>query len=358
MALVLNETKPTVLVDTGRGWRAVAHGGHRVRPRTDFRVPETLARYTAVWGSRGGTSDLSLVRAGTFGMAGLRDLHLVQHADGTPYVEDGRMFLTATCAGMGFFRQAHWGVFSFDPAALTAPGDGKLELEQTAHLISRRDGRLFGDHAGQVVRDGDRWLVAVSTWGDFSPQRGVHIRHTASTDDLLHGVHVLDTEQTPMPTERGCYDPGMTKIDGRWHVSYVESVGHQPSQFHPGLAVGPTEVDDWTKGLERAGQADDLTFCEGSILGRPDGPAGEWRFLASDGLARTYRVFDLDLREVGELDAPYGTNLPHPQIFDLPDGSQAMITFDGTRYARRRLTYGTHGDVVVMRATPSLPGPR
>jgi hypothetical protein len=141
-------------------------------------------------------------------------------------------------------------------------------------------------------------------------------------------------------------------------VSYVESVGHQPSQFHPGLAVGPTEVDDRTKGLERAGQADDLTFCEGSILGRPDGPAGEWRFLASDGLARTYRVFDLDLREVGELDAPYGTNLPHPQIFDLPDGSQAMITFDGTRYARRRLTYGTHGDVVVMRATPSLPGPR
>jgi hypothetical protein len=349
MAFVLCETKPTVLVDTGRGWRPVAHGGHRVAPRTDFRVPEVLARYKATWGSRGATSDIGLVRAGLFGMAGLRDLHLVQHADGSPYVEDGRMFLTATCAGLGFFRQAHWGVFAFDPAALSR---GDVTLEQTAHVFFRREGKTFGDHAGQLVRDGDRWLVAVSSWGDFSPQRGVFVRHTTSGDDLLHGVHVLDTEPTPMPTERGSYDPGLTRIDGRWHVSYVESVGHQPSRFHPALAVGPEEASDWTQGLERVGEAGDLTFCEGPILARPDSPDGEWRVLASDGHegARRYRVFDLSMHHVGDLDAPYGTNLPHPQVIDLPDGERVIVTFDGTRYAGRRLAYGTHGDVVVMRA--------
>jgi hypothetical protein len=349
MAFTICETRPTLLVDTGTGWRPVAYGGHHVRPRTDVSVPHVLASYKATWGSRGGVSDISLVRAGLFGMAGLRDLHLVQHADGSPYVEGDRMFLTATCAGLGFFRQAHWAVFAFDPAAL---GRGEVKLEQTAHLFSRRDGKILGDHAGQLVRDGDRWLVAVSSWGDFSPERGVYVRHTTSSDDLLHGVHVLDTEPTPMPTERGHYDPGLTRIDGRWHVAYVESVGHQPSRFHPALAVGPEGAGDWTEGLERVGEASDLTFCEGPILARPEGPDGQWRVLASDGheSARRYRVFDLRMRQVGDLDAPYGTNLPHPQVIDLPDGERVIVTFDGTRYAGRRLAYGTHGDVVVMRA--------
>ena len=350
MAFVLCSGRPTVLADTGRGWRPVLSKPYPVRPRVDLRIPETLARFTAAWGSRGGTSDLPLVRAGLFGMAGLRDLHLVQNADGTPYVRGGRMFLTATCAGLGFFRQAHWGVFAFDPAQLANGIDG-FALEQTAHLFSRRDGKLFGDHAGQLVRDGDRWLVAVSSWGDFDPERSVHVRHTSTTDDLLSGVHVLDTERTPMPTDRGSYDPGMTRIDGRWYVSYVESVGHQPSQFHPALAVGPEGADDWTEGLQRVGEADDLTFCEGPIIARPDGPDGEWHVLASDGRARRYRAFDLAMRPAGDLDAPYGTNLPHPQVIDLPGGERIIITFDGTRYAGRRLDYGTHGDVVVMRAS-------
>ena len=51
-----------------------------------------------------------------------------------------------------------------------------------------------------------------------------------------------------------------------------------------------------------------------------------------------------------KLDAPYGTNLPHPQVFDLPDGQRVLVTFDGTQYGKRVLGYGTHGDVIVMRA--------
>ena len=89
-------------------------------------------------------------------MAGLRDLHLVQHADGSPYTRDGRMFLTATCAGMGFFQQAHWAVFAFDPAELAASlgtsdepsatattSHDVLRLEQTAHLFSRLTPGMF-----------------------------------------------------------------------------------------------------------------------------------------------------------------------------------------------------------------------
>jgi hypothetical protein len=73
--------------------------------------------------------------------------------------------------------------------------------------------------------------------------------------------------------------------------------------------------------------------------------------LTSDGDARRYRAFDLAMCPLGELDAPYGSNIPHPQVIELPDGERIIVTFDGKRYAGRRLDYGTHGDVVVMRAT-------
>ena len=43
------------------------------------------------------------VRAGGFGQLGLRDLRLVSNADGSPYSPGGRILLTATSAGPGFF---------------------------------------------------------------------------------------------------------------------------------------------------------------------------------------------------------------------------------------------------------------
>ena len=344
LALAVCGGEVTVLADTGRGWRPVVTGGSRVVARVDLRVPATLARYTAAWGARGGPARLGPVRAGLFGRAGLRDLHLVQHADGTPYVRAGRMFLTATCAGLGFFPQAHWGVFAFDPER-----PGGLLLEQTAHLFTLREGLLLGDHAGQIVRDGDRWLVANSSWGDFAPHRGVHVRDCTTTADVLRGVHILATERTPLPTQVSSWDPGMTRIDGRWHVSYVESPSQQPFEFHPALAAGPPGTGPWTAELEALGAAVELTQCEGPVLARVDGPERPWAVLASDGHARRFPAFDLAMRAVGTVDAPYGSNIPHPQVVDLPGGRRMIVTFDGTPYAPRVLGYGTHGNVVVMR---------
>jgi hypothetical protein len=363
LAFVLCENRATLLALTDRGegpfrgWRPIVSERRKVSELVDLRDPATLARFTASWGARGGTADLGAARAGLFGMAGLRDLHVVQHADGRPYLRDGRMFLTATCAGLGFFQQAHWGVFSVDPADLAIPASGSSAqnlagaLTQTAQLFTRRHGLLLGDHAGQLVRDGDTWLLATSSWGDFSPQRGVHVRHLATRDDLLTGVHLLETERTALPTAVSAWDPGMTRIDGRWHVSYVESPSQDPFEFHPALAA--TDAATWTDGLAAVGAATDLAKCEGPVLAEVD---GRWWLLASDGDRREYPVFDLAMNRVGELDAPYGSNIPHPQVLTLPGGQQVLVTFDGTHYAKPVLGYGTHGDVVVMRHGPP-PGP-
>jgi hypothetical protein len=341
LAFVLCENQVTVLVDDGDGWQPVVTERDAISATVDMRVPTSLSAYRYAWGARpdSGIVRTGGVRAGLFGMAGIRDPHLVQHADGTPYVEDGKVYFTATCAGLGFFQQAHWGVFTLD---LADPS----RLEHVAQLFFRRDGLLLGDHAGQIVHDDDRgrWILATSSWGDFAFD-GVHVRHLETDIDLLHGVHVLETEPTPLPTKVSAWDPGVTLIGGRWHVSFVESPSQEPFDFHPALAAAP-EAKRWHEGLELVGAATDLHQCEGPVLAEVE---GSWWLLASDGDHRVYPVFDLTMGRVGELDAPYGTNIPHPQLVPH-DGGYLLVTFDGTQYAEELLGYGSHGDVLVMRS--------
>jgi hypothetical protein len=332
-AFVLCENQVTALADSGDGWRPLLSERTKVAGLVDLRREDVLARHTYAWGGTG--LEVGSVRAGLFGMTGLRDPHLVQHADGSPYVRDGRVFLTWTCAGLGFFQQAHWSVWSLDPA--DPPG---MRLE--AQLFSRRDGLVLGDHAGQLVRDGDRWLVATSSWGDFEPG-SIHVRHTESTDDLLSGVHLLETARTPLPTSHGTWDPAMTRIDGRWHVAYVESRSQKPFSFHPTLAT--TTRREWTEGLSQVAAMGGMRQCEGPVIATVGGDT--W-LLASDGRHRCYPVFDLSGQRVGRLDAPYGTNIPHPQLVPDPAGGWLLVTFDGTPYARSVTGYGGHGDVVVL----------
>jgi hypothetical protein len=345
LGLVLCENQVTALVDDGRGWQAMTTEATKTARIVDLRDPATLARHSYAWGPVGngtgaGTS-MGPVRAGPFGMTGVRDPHLVQSADGTPLVRDGQLYLTMTCAGMGFFRQAHWGVFTLD---LSAPD----RVVQVGHLFSRRDGRVLGDHAGQLVVDGDTVRLAVSSWGDFDPATGLHVRHAECGLDVLHGVHVVDTEPLAMPTRHSAWDPAATVIDDRWHVAFVESPSQEPFDFRPALAVGPPG-GGWGEGLERVGADTSLDQCEGPILARVE---DEWRLLASDGRGRRYPVYDLEMRPVGTLPAPYPSNIPHPQVVPLPPGSasatELLVTFDGTPWSRRVLGYGTHGDFIVM----------
>jgi hypothetical protein len=333
------ENQVTVLADTGAGWSPLLTERRRVAALLDLRQPETLRALTYLWGARPGSGEVVLgdVRAGLFGMTGLRDPHLVQHADGRPYLRDGKAFLTFTCAGLGGFAQAHWGVFCLD---LEDP----TRVEQVAQLYTHRHGLILGDHAGQLIRDGDRWIVLTSSWGDFVPGQ-IHVRHTTSAADLLRGVHLLETEKTPLPTELCSWDPGLSRVDGRWHLSFVESPSQQPFEFHPALAAAPNG-GDWRAGLSMVGAAKDLRKCEGPILTRV---RDAWWLVASDAERRCYPVFTMAMERVGVLDAPYPTNIPHPQIVPLPDGGHLLVTFNGAPFAKQTMGYGGHGDVIVMR---------
>jgi hypothetical protein len=340
-AFAVNENYVVALADAGSGWQPLVR--ERITALADLRAPATLARLRYGYGALdGGRVAFDGVRAGYFGQAGVRDPHVVTYADGTPFSRGGKVYLTLTQAGLGFFQAAHWGVWTLDLADPT-------RLEQVANLFFARDGVVLGDHAGHIVYDdrARRFILAMSGWGDFD-FRGVHVHYAVTAADVLSGVHVIETAPMPLPTDVSSWDPAIARIGERWHVAFVESPSQTPFIFHPAIAVsrpgGPVDQ------LTLAGRDASVDQTEGMILQKI---GGVWYLLASDGDARRYRVYDLRARLLGNLNAPYGSNIPHPMVLPITEGDRTryiMVTFDGTQYAEPALGYGTHGDFLVMAA--------
>jgi hypothetical protein len=345
LGLTLTGTHVTAWSREAPGW--VARARHDLRDLVDTRDEAALAELRLELPAGGGVG-------GGFGQLGLRDVRFVTDEDGTPLRRDGALWLTATSAGPGFFDTAHTSVWRLDTAA--------LEVEHTGDLFFRRPDRpgVFGDHATHVVRTGDGWLVATSTWGDFerpTTREGrrepaglrVTIAEQPATVDLLRGAHVLDTRELPLPTDGldsiATWDPHLVHRDGRWLVGFVSA--RRFFDFHPALAGG-ADLDD----LRLLGAATDRRSTEGTTLVEVDGRVV---VLASDGRdsrrgqRARFPAYDLAMADIGTLDAPYPTNLPWPTLARLDDG-WLMATFNGRPVGGKLLGYGTHGDLVVMRS--------
>jgi hypothetical protein len=375
----------------------------------DLRRKDVLATFKNGFGARspgGMTIAFDRVRAGYFGEAGVRDPHVIQYADGTPYIKNDKLYFTLTNAGLGFFEKAHWGVWTMDLSDYT-------NIEQVGNVFWYNAGEpdtILGHHAGQIVRDEaeGRWIVLVSSWGDFGPQGGdlgnfgtvtypdsdgyeppvdILYDELPLSVNLLKGVHILKGKKhpvnaVPFPTE-GKWDPGLTRIDGRWYLSYVIALDLF-SDFQPALARSPRGADHTDQRFVGADWGKRAT--EGPIIQKL---GGEWRMFASCGddepeqFQNRYPIYflraanpdapvDRQLAEEGKgrrlafdgyLHAPHPTNIPHPMIVPIPIKSGGrrrtkyiMITFNGDQYFEPVLGYGTHGDFFVMQAKQTVAG--
>ena len=223
IATTLTGRQLTVLTRNDGTWTARARVDLTDRVATGD--PEVLAGLEAdtAWLPRapGDRSPVTSWRAGTFGQLGVRDVGLVTESDGTPVERDGLLFLTMTHAGPGFFDTAHTGVWSFDPETLAVEHRGDLYL--------RRGGLVLGDHAVHLVRDGDRWLLASSTWGDFD-RTTMAVTLATSTDDLLDR-RARARHGAARPADRRPARPG-----GR-HLGPAPGAGRRA--LAPGVRGGP-----------------------------------------------------------------------------------------------------------------------
>lgn len=343
LALTLTGTHLTLFCRHDNEWEARAR--HDLGERVDVRRHAWLdaLHAGAHSGTQSGGSVLRDVVAGAFGQLGLRDLRLVTEADGTPVRDGDHLLLTATSAGPGFFDTGHTSLWSLHPETLAL-------VHRSDLFFSRPDREgAYGDHATHLVRDGGRWLVATSTWGDFEPtERPVRVTLAETDVDLLRGEHLLDAYDLSLPTDGftsvGVWDPHLLRDGDMWRVGYVSA--RKYFVFHPVLAQGPS-----LQRLTLSAAATGRRATEGTTWLRV---GDELQVLASDGpdsakgLRRRFPVFDTALNEVGQLDAPYPSNLPWPTLVETERG-WLLVTFDGTPSGGALLGYGTHGDVVVMR---------
>ena len=414
-AFVANENRVIALVsspsDLG-GWRPLIERdiyfetGNNPATSLDLRdqarlkpSPTALRNGFGARSETGSNILIDRVRAGYFGEAGVRDPHVVQYADGTPYIKNNKLYFTLTNAGLGFFEKAHWGVWTMNLSDYT-------NVEQVGNIFWRNEDdpvvpptKVLGHHAGQIVRDEGtgRWIVLASSWGDFGPQGGdgaltpgtvtpnparppVDIVYTELPleKDILRGVHVLSGRKhpvnaVPFPTE-GKWDPGLTRIDGVWYLAYVIATDLF-TDFQPALAKSTIDHDT---GLTFVGADWEKVATEGPIIQKL---GGEWRLFASCGddepaqFEGRYPIYFLEsanpqaaaanrrLAFDGYLNAPHPTNIPHPMIVPIRyrrDGrtytKYIMITFNGDQYYIERLGYGTHGDFYVMQAEQTVRG--
>jgi hypothetical protein len=388
-AFVANENEVTALV----GDRASDIGDFRplikrdVRFETgalDLRDATVLATYKNGFGARAtsGAIVLGAVEAGYFGEAGVRDPHVVQYADGTPYIKNNKLYFTLTNAGLGFFEKAHWTVWTMDLSDYT-------NIEQVGNIFWYNAGdttKVYGHHAGQIVRDeaNGHWIVLVSSWGDFGPQGGDRaltpgvvtppdqinnppvdiLYEVSSTPDLLSGVQILTGKRHPVndlpyKTE-GKWDPGLTRIGDRWYLSYVIALDLF-TDFQPALARSALGADHTQ--LEFVGADWGKRATEGPVIQKL---GSQWRVLASCGddepqeLHDKYPMYTLEMAFDGYLNAPHPTNIPHPMVVPIPlstgNTKYIMITFNGTQYYEPLLGYGTHGDFYVMEAAQVVRG--
>lgn len=351
----------------------------------DLRDVTVLGGYKNGFGARAASGKIVLggVEAGYYGEAGVRDPHCVQYADGTPYIKENKLYFTLTNAGLGFFEKAHWGVWTMDL-------DDYDNIEQVGNVFWHNDGdttKVLGHHAGQIVLDEakGRWIVLVSSWGDFGPQGGdgaltpgvvtpnpanppVDILYTErpGSENILNGVHVLTGKRHPVndvpyKTE-GKWDPGITRIGDRWYFAYVIA-NDLFTDFQPALARSAVGGDHTA--LTFVGTDAGKRATEGPIIQKL---GSQWRVLASCGddepdelgFDNKYPMYTLDMRFDGYLDAPHPTNIPHPMVVPIPlstgNTKYIMITFNGTQYYEPLLGYGTHGDFIVMEAAQVMRG--
>jgi hypothetical protein len=353
-AFVINENNVIALADSGQGFVPLVRAN--VASVLDMRDPAVLSRYRYGFGARAGSGTIAFdrVQAGYWGKAGVRDPHVVTWADGTPFIANNKVYLTLTNAGLGFFQFAHWGVYTLDLSD-NSPGG----LQQVGQIFWERGGVVVGDHAGHIVYDDtiNAFRLLVSNWGTFSGN-GVLINAATVQGDVLHGVNVIRNPTVQqLPTTVSRWDPHMVRIKGTWYIAFVESPSQNPFTFHPALAVGSRTGQFGNFTL--VGRDASHTMTEGMVMQKI---GGKWYVLCSSSPAEGppsgghYDIYDLNMRFLGYLNAPYPTNnIPHPMVFPIAD-TQAqktrwrMVTFEGTQYYENILGYGTHGDFLIMDA--------
>lgn len=333
-------------VDSGAGWAYVTGGD--TGAALNLNTPTTLNNLRAGFILASATSTtwkFNKLRSGRFGAVGFRDPTLMTNKDGTPYVRDGKAYVTASTT-LAYTTNTGGGAThnSIHEIDLTT-----MSMEIVGVFYNVRSSAFRYDLNLHIVDNGDGTQELFwATWGDSASSGGIRVVHSSFTGSYQFGTRVM----VAMPTylslpglpsaASGSYD-GMAAWDGnQWRLVYaVVNVSNAFSNnFWPAQATSP-DLITWTLVGADTGnlgyEGTKILNISGQFWATAGGP------LSGTKVARVYNNL---MVYQGDLPATFITGTssdtrPHAMIFPYED-NQYMITFDDTRWNSVDFTWGKY----------------
>lgn len=313
-------------------------------------------RKQAVFGAmsshlRVASQDAAYVTIGKCGAAitpgmGQADIRPVTDEEGTPLLEEGRLWFTATVRGGGLPHPAQ-GVFSLDPGVFDPRFEGMI-------VFDRGDGLLRNDLASHLFLDRPSgewrgWTTGFSAYGDPAKQEQKEILAIRSKKDPRKGFSVM--KAFPMGLVGDYEDPHgvFDKDAGKWRMLLCQNVG--------GYKAAAFESSRWDGDFARiAGPVE--SDSTGTTLQVIDGV----RYAFFGSADRTFHVCSFpELKPLGKLDVelpPWNGQANArvwPCLVALPEGYAApylMLTFDRANFPGMEGPNWTYGAMYLFHGRP------
>ena len=289
----------------------------------------------------GGEAGVSAVTARLYSGIGTADIRPIKYADGTPIIEDGRVFLTASA-------RLETGCYQCILSWLPTTCDFKME---GALFFDVGDKMTANDVASTIIYDKEnsKWYI---WYCSFS--HGHVLARAALDSDPRRGIHIIDA--IPMQTREGASlsdfvgvtgdeDPDLVKIDGIWHLSVCrhEGDGYHYYHFTSRDPLDGFTLADRTEGAEKTG---------GSFV-KLD---GEYYFACGSDFKKraVYEIYGIN-----DFKTPHKASHRHDDggfrgwgsIFAIPSGTRNRvfhITFD--RFLTSKKWNWSYGNIYVFEA--------
>lgn len=120
---------------------------------------------------------------------GQADSQIIQYSDGTPLIEDGRLYLCLTTRGFERIFDSYQGIYSIDLASYEVRMEGAM-------FFGKGDGIMYGFHATKVVynKETGEFMVITTTHEDTHT-----LAYCSTKANLLQGVHYLECTELVFP---------------------------------------------------------------------------------------------------------------------------------------------------------------
>jgi hypothetical protein len=281
---------------------------------------------------------------------GQADIRAITHPDGSPLIEDGRLWFTMTVRGRQLPHPLQ-GVFSMNPSVFDVrfegiivfdTGDGMLRNELASHL--------FYDDASKEWRG---WTVGFSAYGQDARGEQKAVLAVSSTRDPRKGFSIMRAKPIGLPKgmhedPHGIYDAEA----GKWRMLLAEHAGK--------FRASVWESDAWDHGYTRLSGPVEMDST-GTLIQK----IGSKRYIMFGSADRKVYVRHYPgLEPAGELNLhlppwndDYGTRI-WPNVIPLPDGYPApyiALMMDRVNFPGMPKQNWTYGALYLYHGHPAEP---